>query len=231
MPKIFAINGSPRQSKGTTAKILAPFLDRLSAYGAEVTLHYASQLKIKPCSCGIMSCWGRAPGECIHKDDMQQILPVVAQSQILILATPVYIPLPGAMQNFLNRMCPLVDPVLAFKKGRTRARLRQGVCLEKVVLVAVSGWWERANTDTVQRIAEEFAAHAEIPFAGTIARPHASLMWREGQLTDLGAKVMDAIQQAADELLREGNIRIETQAAISQPLISQEDFYKLWAEG
>jgi multimeric flavodoxin WrbA len=231
MPKIFAINGSPRQSKGNTAKILTPFLDRLSTSGAEVTLRYASRLKIKPCSCGIISCWGRTPGECIHKDAMREILPMAAQSQILVLATPVYIPLPGAMQNFLNRMCPLLDPVLAFKNGRTRARLRQGVLLEKIVLVTTGGWWERANADTVLRIAQELAHHADISFAGSIIRPHANLMWREGNLTEQGGRVIDAIQQAADELLRDGTIRDETQAAISQPLISQEEFFKLRAEG
>jgi multimeric flavodoxin WrbA len=230
MVSVFAINGSPRQAKGNTEKILAPFLERLSASGAEIRLHFASRLKIKPCSCGIMSCWSRSPGECIHKDDMETILPMVRRSQILVLATPVYIPLPGAMQNFLNRLCPILDPVLTFKDGRTRARLRGDTSLEKIVLLAIGGWWERENTDTVQRIAEELAADAGIAFAGSIMRPHASLMWQAGQLTEDGAEVMAAVQRAADELLVNGQICHETQAEISRPLISQEDFFRLWAE-
>lgn len=227
--KVFAINGSPRKSQGKTAKILAPFLDRLHKQGAEISLHYASSMKIKPCSCGKMLCWNRTPGKCIHKDDMQAVMPVLKESQIWVLATPIYIPLPGAMQNFLNRLCPLLDPELNFRQGRTRARLREDVKLEKIVLVSTGGWWERANVDTVERIFKHFAVVADIPFAGAVVRPHASLMWQHNALTDDGAIIVKSIQHAADELLQEGIIRPETQTAISAPLISQEEFFKLWA--
>jgi multimeric flavodoxin WrbA len=87
-----------------------------------------------------MSCWNRTPGECIHKDDMEEILPLVAQFQILVLTTPIYIPLPGAMQNIVNWLCPLFDPTLSFKNGRTRARLRENIRLESVVSVTTGGW-------------------------------------------------------------------------------------------
>ena len=150
--KVFAINGSPRKAQGKTAKILTPFLDRLREQGAEIAMHYASSMTLKPCSCGRMLCWNRTPGECIHKDDMQAVLPVLKDSQIWVMATPIYIPLPGEMQNFLNRLCPLLDPQLTFQQGRTRARLRDDVKVEKIVLVTTGGWWERSNVDTVERM-------------------------------------------------------------------------------
>lgn len=226
MLKIFAINGSPRQAKGNTAMVLSPFLDRLSDAGTDVTLFYASRLKIKPCSCGNMNCWNRTPGECIHKDDMQVVLPVLKQSQIFVLATPIYIPFPGAMQTFINRLCPLLDPVLSFKEGRTRARLRDDVHFEKIILVSTGGWWERENADTVERIVKEFTADAGISFAGSIVRPHAFLMRREGNLTEKGVVIVEAIWAAADELLHDGMIKPETQAVISQPLISREEYFR-----
>lgn len=229
--KVFAINGSPRKAQGKTAKILAPFVDRLGEQGTEISLYYASSMKIKPCSCGRMLCWDRTPGACIHEDDMQVVMPVLKESKIWVLATPIYIPLPGAMQNFLNRLCPVIDPKLTFQQGRTRACLREDVKVEKIVLVTTGGWWERANVDTIERIFKEFTAVANIAFAGSIIRPHASLMWHQDTLTDEGERIVEAIQQAADELLQEGAISPETQAAISRPLISQEEFFKLWAEG
>ncbi|MEO0095812.1 MAG: hypothetical protein ABIL66_07975 [candidate division WOR-3 bacterium] len=50
------------------------------------------------------------------------------------------------MQNILNRLCPLLEPVLEFRSGRTRARLRNDVKIEKMVLIATCGWWESDPT-------------------------------------------------------------------------------------
>jgi multimeric flavodoxin WrbA len=103
MTKAVAINGSPRMEKGNTALILTPFIQGMMDAGAGVELLYASRLEVKPCSCGVMYCWDELPGECCIQDDMQSLYPRLKQADVLVLATPVYIPLPGAMQNVLNR--------------------------------------------------------------------------------------------------------------------------------
>jgi hypothetical protein len=82
----------------------------------------------------------------------------------------------------------------------------------------------------VERIFEEFAADAGLNYAGSIVRPYAFLMWRDGKLTEQGSQIVDLIQQAADEPLEAGKINPETQALISQPLITQENFINLWHE-
>jgi multimeric flavodoxin WrbA len=223
MSKVFAINGSPNQAKGNTAMILAPFLEGLIENNASVDLFYASQLKVKPCSCGNLFCWNKTPGECIFKDSMQTVYPVLRASDILVLATPIYIPLPGDLQNFLNRLCALIDPVLTLREGRTRARFRADVHIKTVVLLAAGGWWEKENFDTLIRIVKELAEDASVNFAGAMIRPHAHLMRNNGQITDLGKFVLQAIKGAAGELIREGRIHAETLATICQPLIPFED--------
>ncbi|MEO0185186.1 MAG: flavodoxin family protein [candidate division WOR-3 bacterium] len=108
MIRATAINGSPRMDKGYTAKILNPFVEGMKEAGCETKIFFASKLKVKPCVCGTMYCWYEKPGQCFIKDDMQLLYAELKQSEILILASPVYIPLPGAMQNVLNRLCPLL---------------------------------------------------------------------------------------------------------------------------
>jgi len=110
--KVIAINGSPRMEKGYTALILNSFTHGMMDAGAEVELFYVRRLKVKPCTCGEMYCWYKKAGECCIKDDMQLLYPQLWEADILILATPVYIPLPGEMQNFINRICPLIEPFL-----------------------------------------------------------------------------------------------------------------------
>jgi len=223
MSKAVAINGSPRLGKGNTAMIIAPFIQGMTDAGLKVDIFYASKLKIKPCACVDMFCWYKKPGQCCYKDDMDKLYPKLKEADILVLATPVYIPLPGAMQNVINRLCPLVEPLLEFREGRTRARFREDVKIKKFALVSTGGWWEKENFDTVARIVEELAKDAGVEFAGAVLRPHAFLMKQDGVLTREGQEIIEAARTAGNELVKEGRISVETLETISRPLISEPE--------
>ena len=228
MTRAFVVSGSPRMGKGNTAMVLGPFLEGMHEAGAETELVYASQLKLKPCSCGRMYCWYGKPGECCIKDDMQPLYPKLRQADILVFATPVYVPLPGAMQVFVNRLCPLLLPRLEFHDGRTRGRMRDGVRIRRFALVATGGWWEKENMGTVVRIVEELAADAGIEFAGAALRPHAYLMKEKEQLTGDGKAVQEAARKAGRELVELGRMQKDTLEAISRPLISEEELRRAY---
>ena len=229
MSKVVAINGSPRMEKGNTAMILAPFIQGMTDAGADVELFYARRLNVKPCT-GEMDCWYKKAGECIHKDDMQLLYPKLREAEILVLATPVYIPLPGEMQNIINRLCPLIEPYLETRKERTRARFREDVQIRRIALVSTGGWWERGNFDTVMRIAKELAEGASVEFAGAVLRPHAFVMKQEKKLTEDGEAVLNAVKRAGYELVKEGRMDEETLETISRPLISQEELRRRYNE-
>jgi len=224
MMKAIAINGSPRMKKGNTAMILDSFLKGMKEAGATTELFYTMQLKIKPCTCGKMYCWNEEPGKCCIKDDMELLYPKLREVDILILATPVYIPLPSKMQNVINRLCPLVNPVLELKQGRTRARFHKNVKIGRIVLVSTCGWWEIENFKTVKRIAKELAKDVNVEFAGAVLRPHASQMRKKGELTKDGETVLEAVKIAGYELVKKGSMSNETLEIISRHLISE----KLW---
>lgn len=231
MKTVYAINGSPRLERSNTAMLLAPFLQGMKDAGATFELCYSSQLLVKPCSCGRLYCWNDKPGECCLHDEMQSLYPKLKQAEILVLATPVYIPLPGDFQNIINRLVALMDPVLEFRGGRTRIRLREDVQIQQIVLVATSGWWELENLDTVVRIVEEIAKDASVEFAGALLRPHFSVMKQQGEVTLDGARVLNASHQAGYDLVKEGRIAQETLEAIRRPLISLEDFMSSEEDG
>jgi multimeric flavodoxin WrbA len=223
MVKAVAINGSPQMEKGNTALVLASFIQGMMEAGAEVELLYASRLKVKPCSCGVMYCWNDGPGECCIQDDMQLLYPKLKVTDVLILATPVYVPLPGDMQNVVNRLMPLIEPKLERRQGRTRARFREDIGIRKIVLVATSGWREVENCDTVVRIVKELAEDASTEFAGAVLRPHADAMRADGKVTRDGQAVLDAVRRAGNELVGQGRMSQETLKTISRPLISEEE--------
>jgi multimeric flavodoxin WrbA len=225
MVKAVAINGSPRMERGHTAMVLNPFIEGMMGAGSDVELFYSSRLKVKPCSCGTMYCWTRMPGECCIKDEMELLYPKLKGADILVLATPVYIPLPGDMQEVINRLCPLLDPALEFRKGRTRAIFRKDVRIRTIALVSTGGWWEKGNFGTVVRIVKELAEDTSVRFAGAVLRPHADYMSRDGELTQDGRAVLNAVRRAGSQLVKNGVMKRETLATISRPLVSRAKFW------
>ena len=227
MVKVVAVNGSPRKGKGNTGMILDAFLQGMEEAGAKVELFYTKNLKPKPCT-GEMKCWWETPGECYIKDGMQEVYPSLREADILILATPVYIPLPGDMQIFINRICPIVKPLLETRAGRTRARLHENVKMSKVVLIATGGWWEKENLDTVVRITEEVAENMSIEFAGSILRPHAFLMKKKGELTKDGTVIIDEVKKSGNNFAKTGQLDGSALESIMRPLILREELLRMY---
>ena len=224
MVNVVVINGNPRQGRGHTGMILTPFIDGLKDKGAQVDLFYASKLKVKPCSCGHLYCWDKTPGECIYKDSMFELYGAVKKAQVLVFGSPVYSPIPGDLQNIINRFVALLEPILKFRDGRTRARLKADVQLEKVVLVAGTGWWERENVNLLEHVIKEFAENASITYAGTVVRPHVYYMETKEGITPDGKEVLQAIRRSAQELLETGEFNQNTLDFISRPLVPRENY-------
>ncbi len=223
MPKVLAINGSPRKERGNTALVLDAFLDGMVEGGADVDQVFADRLDITPCI-GDFACWYRTPGKCHFQDDMQSLYPRLAEAEVWVLGTPVYVPLPGRFQDLLNRLMPLFDPRLETRDGRTRAHVREDVRLKQVVLVSSCGWWELDNFGTVVRIATELAHDMSVEFAGSVLRPHASLLRKDGKVTDEGMEVLRAARRAGRQLAEWGYMTAEALASVRAPLVGQEEY-------
>jgi len=226
MSRVFAISGSSRMERGRTDLLLRAFLKGMEGAGAEAEVVYASRLHVSPCT-GEFHCWRDTPGECYIHDDMQLLYPRMRVADTWVLGTPMYIPLPGELQNILNRLCPLIEPKLATRGGRTRARLRDDVRTKRLALVATSGWWEMGNLGTVVRIAEELAKDCSIEFSGALLRPHSSAMTRSGELTEGGRRVLEAAEVAGKQLEERGRIDPRVLRTVSRPLMTRRDYYAL----
>ena len=221
--KVVAINGSPNAEKGNTEILLASFLRGMNNAGAETETLYVNKLNIKPCTCGRMYCWYNEPGKCCINDDMNMVYPKLQKAEILVLATPVFIPLPGKMQDAINRLCPLLTPFIEFYNGRTKIKFRNDVAIKKIALVATGDWWEKENLELVVQIAREFADKSSVEFSGAVLRPHASRMKSQGVLSEAGLDIQAATEKAGADLIKDGFISRELFDEISRPLISEEE--------
>ena len=85
---ILILQGSPR-ANGNTAWMAEEYKKAAEAAGHQVTLVNVSRKKIAGCmACGY--CRGKGNGACIQKDDMQELYPLMAEAEVLVLAAPIY---------------------------------------------------------------------------------------------------------------------------------------------
>ncbi len=86
--KILILQASPR-ANGNTVWMAEEYKKAAEAAGHNVTLVNVSKKKIAGClACEY--CHNKGNGACLKKDDMQELYPLMAEADALVLAAPIY---------------------------------------------------------------------------------------------------------------------------------------------
>jgi len=225
--KVVAINSSPNMDKGNTALILGPFLEGMREVGADVELFYTRKMKISPCQ-GEFNCWLKTPGKCFQKDDMQMLLPKMAEADVLVLATPLYVDgVTGPMKNLLDRIIPLAQPFFELRDGHCRHPGRDGSKGSRLVLVSNCGFWEMDNFDPMLVHMKAVSKNMAREFAGALLRPHGPALMG---MMEMGAPVDDilgAAKEAGRQLVEDGRMSPETLKGVSRELLPLEMYIEI----
>ena len=111
--KIVVLSGSPHKH-GTTSKLVDSFIAGAEAAGHEVVRFDTAFMKIHPCI-ACEKCHTEY-GKCVFEDDMVQIGKSLANSDCVVLATPIYYyEMSGQLKTFLDRCNPLYPQENKFK--------------------------------------------------------------------------------------------------------------------
>jgi len=222
--KVLAFNSSPNMEKGGTSLVLTPFLDGMKRAGAEVDLFFVRKLDIKPCL-GDFACWLKTPGQCVHKDDMQMLYPRLAASDILVLATPVYVDgMTGTMKMLIDRFVPLGQPFIEIRDGHCRHPSRRDSGPGKVVLVSVCGFTEMDNFDPLLMHVRAICKNMDCEFAGALLRPYAAVLPHFKEMGIHVDDIFEAARNAGHQLVRDGKMASETLATVSREVVPQETY-------
>ncbi len=104
--RILAIVGSAR--RGNTYAMVEAATHELSAKACDVELIHLRDIKLEVCD-GCLAC--DEEGKCVIEDDMEKILPDVAQADGFIFGTPArWSLLSGELKVFIDRSNPLAAP-------------------------------------------------------------------------------------------------------------------------
>ena len=124
--QILILQGSPR-AKGNTAWMAEEFKNAAEAAGHQVTLVNVAHKHIAGClACEY--CHGKGNGACIQKDDMQELYPLMAQAEVLVLAAPIYyFTLSAQIQAPIQRMYDVNAPAKVKKMALLMSSYSPGV--------------------------------------------------------------------------------------------------------
>lgn len=115
MKKAIAINASPRKN-GNTAALLQEALRGAAAAGAETELVHLIDLDFKGCvSCFACKRLGNPNyGKCNLKDELTPVLEKIAEADVLLVGSPIYIGnVTGMARNFIERQ---LFPYITYSK-------------------------------------------------------------------------------------------------------------------
>ena len=124
--KVLILQGSPR-ANGNTAWMAEEFKKAAEAAGHEVTLVNVSKKKIAGClACEY--CHNKGNVACIQKDDMQELYPLMAEAEALVLAGPIYyFTLSAQIQLPIQRMYCVNAPAKVKKMALLMSSYSPGV--------------------------------------------------------------------------------------------------------
>jgi hypothetical protein len=225
---LLVLNGSPNRDQGNTHKFLQPFVAEAQKLGAEVETHYVADLNVQPCR-GCYTCW-KTRGDCVIEDDMRWLLPKIGAADVLVLGVPLYVfHMPAPMKAVIDRILPLASPQIEVVDGQCRHLAREGcegAMIGSILLVSVCGFWEVEHFDVLAAWTETLCRTSDARFAGKLLRPHAYAYAAMPGIVPAKSKVVHALRQAARELIQEGRVSADSEAAVATPLMSQEAYLK-----
>ena len=122
---ILILQGSPR-AQGNTAWMAEEFRQAASAAGHQVTLVDVAHKKIAGClACEY--CHNKGNGACIQKDDMQEIYKELKDTQMLVLAAPIYYHgISGQLKCVIDRFYSALYPTAPKSLKKTAMFLSSG---------------------------------------------------------------------------------------------------------
>lgn len=159
---------SPRGERSNTLALLHPWLDAWRQAGHEAEVFSLYDMNIKPCTAcrGCQNDWQRPA--CVTQDDMQPIFDSVLQSDLLLLATPIYSwfctpPMKAALDRLVYAMEKYYGPA-----GRGPSLLAG----KTMAAVTTCGYRPEKGADLFLEAMARWCKHGQLRWLGGLAERH-----------------------------------------------------------
>lgn len=225
--KITTFNSSPRGRKSNTNKLVEAFLAGAKTAGAEVESILLVKKKIKHCM-GCLHCWVVDPGRCIIKDDMAELIEKAVQSDIMVMATPLYADnVSGIMKNFMDRMLPMLDPRFEIDEKGVGRHVKRYEKLPNIVALSNCGLPEPEQFQVLRLLFRRLTRNMQSELTGEIYRASGPLLeFDHPMINPLNEEYLKNVRLAGEEIVATGKISGDTQKNLDRQLVPTEMFLK-----
>jgi putative NADPH-quinone reductase len=230
--KVLLVRGNPRPI-GFTQQLTDLFLQGLRETGAQVTDVRLADRSLFPCS-GCFHCWLVTPGQCVHGDDMGDLLEAIQRSDVIVCATPVYyFSMSALLKVFFERTFPLSQQgMTTSKRGEPRNRIRYpDTWKHKKLITLITGALRnpaayRPLLDTFEWIADSL----DLELSGQLLRPESYLLDYTLSKPKTIKRIKAAFVEAGRQAGTTGRLSPETLETARLPISADEAHFRIYSE-
>jgi multimeric flavodoxin WrbA len=226
--KITVFNGSPKGKQSATHVMVKAFTKGATEAGAEMENIFLVRKKIKHCL-GCFHCWIKTPGQCVHKDDMADLLQVFIRSDVVVFATPLYVDnVTGIMKNFMDRLIPLADPHFEKSEQGEYRHVSRFENRHKIAVLSNCGFPEQSHFQVLRLLFRRIARNFQAELVAEIYRGGGPLLQDPPPiLRDIIADYLKLLEEAGREVVIHGKVSGALTDRLEEPLIPHD----LYIEG
>lgn len=216
--KIMIINGSPKGNASDTMCITRAFVEGMNEVcdNNVDTIHIIDK-HIEYCR-GCFSCMKNG-GNCIHKDDMHDLLEKVLESDLLIFNFPLYCyGMPAPLKAFIDRTLPLSS--MAMHKVGDRYEHIGQADFSNLKYIMICGCGFPNSKHNFEGMVEQFKLC--FPERHTIITISESPMFNVPEAEGVTKPRLELIRQAGRQYAKDGEIQAELMSEIISPMIPEE---------
>lgn len=161
--KYCILMGSPRKN-GNTHKLMTPFIEELENKDVEYNFIWLHDMNIEPCIACRKCQRDFSVFGCHYSDDVQEIFDRIIESDVIILATPVYSwYCTPPMKALLDRLVYGMNKYYGDEKGPS---LWSG---KSMAIITTCGYRPEAGADLLEEGIKRYCKHSQLKYAGMLA--------------------------------------------------------------
>lgn len=224
--KIAVINGSHRGRNGNTNIMVSAFLKGAKEAGAETVTVFLAEKEIKYCT-ACKACWFKTPGKCVIKDDMAEIISLIQDADVRVLATPLYFDnISSMLKTFIDRLIVTASPYWG-KDSEGECRHLTTKAVPQLVMMANCGFPERSHFQVISHWLKRHARNLNAQIIGEIYAPQGALLSvRENEVGIVVSNYLKALETAGREIAVDRKLTSETMELLEQKFIPDEVYIR-----
>lgn len=225
--KIMVLNGSPKRDASDTMHMTRAFLSGMDEVQEnEIHIIHVIDKHIEYCT-GCLGCM-RNGGNCVHDDDMREILEEILDSDILLFNFPLYCyGMPAPLKALIDRTLPLSSMAMQKVDGHYEHVSQRDFSKLRYIMICGCGFPDGENN--FGAMAEQF----KMMFRdnSTVITVPESPMFSAPEAHSVTKPFLDTVRTAGREYAQNGVISAETMQKLSIPMIPHEAYAKIVNSG